>query len=167
MGEVPSSNDMPTVSITQPSMCDNVEIGKPLEIVAKYRNIELGSFTNSTTTYNSAPARLNEQGQLIGHSHFTCQRLGADTFNPAEPPNSKDPAFFKGVEKPGKTENGTTTIQVVKEDGLSEPGCYRCCTMTAASNHQAAGMPVAARGPQDSCTFFSAGGSDCGCKKTR
>lgn len=165
MGEVPAVSNMPTVSITSPQMCEDIQEGEAFKVVANYKNIALGSFTDPKSTFYDAPTRLTEQGEVIGHTHIACQLMSANSFNPENPPDAEKPDFFKGIDDPGETENGITTVEATVEAGelAQGAGCYRCCTMTGGANHQALGMPIAQRGTQDSCTFFSVGGANCGC----
>lgn len=109
-------------------------------ISVQTQNLEAGSFTNADTTYYSAPQQLNSQGQVIGHTHVTCQDLG-NSLNPSQPPDPTQFAFFKGINDAG---NGKGLLSANVTGGLPA-GNYRVCTLTSSSNHQAVVMPVAQR----------------------
>ncbi|KAF4504434.1 hypothetical protein G6O67_007885 [Ophiocordyceps sinensis] len=117
MGEVPAVSNMPTVSITSPQMCEDIQEGEAFKVVANYKNIALGSFTDPKSTFYDAPTRLTEQGEVIGHTHIACQLMSANSFNPENPPDAEKPDFFKGIDDPGETENGITTVEATVEAG--------------------------------------------------
>jgi transcription initiation factor TFIID subunit 15 len=79
------------------------------------------------------------------------QSLG-DSFNPSQPLDAEQFAFFKGVDNAAK--GGQLSVDVT---GGLPGGFYRVCTLASASNHQSVLMPVAQRGAQDDCSKFSVG----------
>ncbi|KAL8397186.1 hypothetical protein RB594_004050 [Gaeumannomyces avenae] len=147
MGQIPASNKMISVIITNPKTGDKLQQGQTFKINVQTTNLQAGSFTNPTTTYYTAPQALNGQGQVIGHVHVSVQNIG--NLNPNQPPNAEQFAFFKGIDDAGA--NGLVSADVT---GGLPAGIYRVCTITAGSNHQPVYMPVAQRGPQDDCTKF-------------
>ncbi|KAL8365382.1 hypothetical protein RB595_004267 [Gaeumannomyces hyphopodioides] len=147
MGQIPASNKMVSVIITNPKPGDKLQQGQTFKINVQTRNLQAGSFTNPTTTYYTAPQALNGQGQVIGHVHVTVQNIGQ--LAATQPPNPEQFAFFKGIDDAGQ--GGLVSADVT---GGLPAGVYRVCTITSGSNHQPVYMPVAQRGGQDDCTKF-------------
>ncbi|KAK4250959.1 ribosomal protein s17 [Corynascus novoguineensis] len=156
MGKIPAANKMVSTVILNPQNGDDLAEGQTFNIEVKIANMELGSFTNAQETYYSAPQDLNGQGLVIGHTHVTVQDTG-NTLNPTQPLDASQFAFFKGINDAG---DGQGTLAAEVTGGLPA-GCYRVCTMSGASNHQPVLMPVAQRGSQEDCRYFSVGGA-CG-----
>ncbi|EGO52371.1 hypothetical protein NEUTE1DRAFT_125873 [Neurospora tetrasperma FGSC 2508] len=150
MGKIPSTDRMISAVILNPKNNDNIQASKTFTIQVKLNNIALGSFTNATSTYYSAPQDVDGSGRVIGHTHVTVQNTG-NTLNPTEPLDARQFAFFKGINDAG---NGAGTLSTDVTGGLPA-GNYRICTMTSASNHQPVLMPVAQRGAQDDCRYFT------------
>src|SRR5439155_26856957 len=99
-----------------------------------------GHFTNAQLTYYSAPQDLDNNGNIIGHTHVTVQDLGK-SLTPNTPPDPKTFVFFKGINDAG---NGNGRLSAIVSGGLPA-GNYRVCTMASSSNHQPVLMPVAQR----------------------
>ncbi|CAP67810.1 uncharacterized protein PODANS_1_16920 [Podospora anserina S mat+] len=154
MGEIPSANRMVSTVILNPKNGDDLEPLTTFQIQVNVANMQLGAFTNATSTYYSAPQTLNGGGQIIGHTHVTVQDTG-NTLNPTQPLDATVFAFFKGINDAG---NGNGQLAAEVTGGLPT-GCYRVCTMSSASNHQPVLMPVAQRGSQEDCRYFSVGGA--------
>ena len=154
MGKIPSVDRMVSAVITNPQNGQDVQASTTFQIEVQLQNMQLGAFTNAQNTYYSAPQDLNGQGQIIGHTHVTVQDTG-NTLNPTQPLDPKQFAFFKGINDAG---NGQGRLTAEVTGGLPT-GCYRVCTMSSASNHQPILMPVAQRGAQDDCRYFSVGGA--------
>jgi hypothetical protein len=154
MGKIPSVNRMVSAVITNPQNGQDLDASTTFEIEVQIKDMQLGAFTNAQNTYYSAPQDLNGQGQIIGHTHVTVQDTG-NTLNPTQPLDPTQFAFFKGINDNG---NGQGRLTAEVAGGLPT-GCYRVCTMSSASNHQPILMPVAQRGAQDDCRYFSVGGA--------
>lgn len=157
MGDIPAfdKNTVTSAIIINPKPGDIVEPNQDLEIQARIAGIDLGIFTNPANTYYSAPQQLNGNGQIIGHTHITCQDLG-DSLAPTQPLDGTKFVFFKGFNQEANG-NGVASVQI---PGGLPAGNYRCCTMSSAGNHQPVLMALAQRGAQDDCTKFvvAAGG---------
>jgi transcription initiation factor TFIID subunit 15 len=150
MGDIPASTKMVSTVILNPKNLDTVTPNQSFNITVKIANMQLGAFTNATSTYYSAPQALNGQGQVIGHTHVTVQDVG-NSLNPTEPLDAQKFVFFKGINDAG---NGAGTLTTAVTGGLPA-GNYRVCTISGASNHQPVLMPVAQRGAQEDCRYFS------------
>ncbi|POR32542.1 Uncharacterized protein TPAR_07255 [Tolypocladium paradoxum] len=157
MGQIPAVNRMVSTVITAPNDTSNIAAGEPFTVQLRVLNLEAGAFTDPDTTYYSAPQALNDNGQIIGHTHVTIQSTGT-TLNPQNPLNPQKPAFFKGIDDAGN--KGILSAAV---SGL-KAGNYRVCSMSSAANHQPVLMPVAERGAQDDCVRFTVGGKGRGKK---
>ncbi|KKY21598.1 putative fungal transcriptional regulatory protein [Phaeomoniella chlamydospora] len=136
MGQIPSTQNMVSTVITFPQNGQTISANEDFTFSAQIQGLEAGTFTNAATTYYSAPQRLNSNGQIIGHTHFTCQQL--DDSNQDTPLDPNTFAFFKGVDDAG---NGNGLLSAAVDGGLPS-GDFRVCTMTSSSNHQPVLMPV-------------------------
>lgn len=150
MGDIPSQQNMVGTVITNPKHNDNIAADTTFDITLSVSNMQLGSFTNATSTYYAAPQRLNGQGKIIGHTHVTVQDMGG-SLNPGRPLPSDQFVFFKGINDAG---DGRGNVKATVTNGLPA-GNYRVCTIAGASNHQPVLMPVAQRGNADDCTKFT------------
>ncbi|KAH6649663.1 hypothetical protein F5144DRAFT_477752, partial [Chaetomium tenue] len=153
MGQIPSTNNMISVVITNPQNGDDIESGQDFDIELQTSNLEAGSFTNAAATYYAAPQQL-EGGNIVGHVHVTVQDTGSD-LNPTQPLDPTQFAFFKGINDAG---DGQGKLSAAVTGGLPA-GNYRLCTLTSAANHQPVIMPVAQRGSQDDCVRFTVSGN--------
>lgn len=156
---------MVSTIIISPKHNENIaSANKDFNVVLAVDNLAAGQFTNPDTTYYSAPQQLNKNGNILGHTHITIQvrpwshtlqcwrqDLG-DSFNPTQPLDATNFAFFLGVNNPEKGGRLSVTVS-----GGLPAGLYRICTLASAANHQTVLMPVAQRGAQDDCTKFSVG----------
>jgi transcription initiation factor TFIID subunit 15 len=148
MGDIPSTDNMVSAVILEPSFGQTLGKNESFTIRVQTQNLDAGSFTNPDTTYYTAPQQLNQNGDIIGHCHVTVQRL--DSLQAQSPPDPKTFDFFLGIDDDG---NGQGLLSAPVDTGLF-PGTYRVCTMIAAMNHQPVSMPVAQRGAQDDCVRF-------------
>ncbi|RYO74239.1 hypothetical protein DL764_010921 [Monosporascus ibericus] len=152
MGDMPGTDRMITGIVLNPQHNDDLAENTDFDVQVQINNLQAGTFTNPDNTYYAAPQQLNNQGQVIGHTHITVQDLG-NSLNPTQPPDPTQFVFFKGINDQG---NGQGLLSTTVTGGLP-PGNYRVCTMTAAANHQPVLMPVAQRGAQDDCQKFTVG----------
>ncbi|KAK3935226.1 hypothetical protein QBC46DRAFT_272201 [Diplogelasinospora grovesii] len=154
MGKIPATTNMVSTVIVNPQNMDNLAAQQTFNVTVNVQNMQLGSFTNATSTYYAAPQNLNGQGKIIGHTHVTIQNTG-NSLNPTTPLDATQFVFFKGINDAG---NGQGLLTTAVTGGLPA-GNYRVCTMSSASNHQPVLMPVAQRGAQDDCRYFTVGGA--------
>jgi transcription initiation factor TFIID subunit 15 len=155
MGDMPSSSNMISAVFTSPQNMQDFEVGKDITFSVQIQNLNAGSFTNPDSTYYAAPQSLSG-GKVTGHTHVTVQKFGDNIgaiTNTQTPPDASTFAFFKGINDDG---NGQGLLSATAAGGLSA-GAYRVCSMTSASNHQPVLMPVAQRGAQDDCKYFTVG----------
>ena len=151
MGKIPAKTSMVSTVIVSPSNNQDLDPTTTFNVTVNVANMVLGHFTNATSTYYAAPQDLQD-GKIIGHTHVTIQNLG-DTLSPTTPLDATQFAFFKGINDAG---NGQGLVAATVTGGLPA-GNYRVCTMSSASNHQPVLMPVAQRGAQDDCKYFTVG----------
>jgi transcription initiation factor TFIID subunit 15 len=143
---------MPSSLITSPENNQDLAENTTFQITVNTINMDLGHFTNAKTTYYSAPTFLDNNGNVIGHTHVTVQDLGG-SFNPTAPLDPTVFAFFLGINTPADAQNNV----FANVTGGLPSGFYRVCTMVANANHSPLQMPVAQRGAQDDCKYFSVG----------
>ncbi|KAH8886719.1 hypothetical protein GQ53DRAFT_657528 [Thozetella sp. PMI_491] len=153
MGKIPPKANMVSTVILNPTNGQNLQASKDFNVQIKVANLAAGSFTNATSTYYSAPQDL-KGNQIVGHTHITIQDTG-NTLSPTTPLDATKFAFFKGINDAGDGNGGLTATVT----GGLPAGNYRVCTMSSASNHQPVLMPVAQRGAQDDCRYFTVGGN--------
>ncbi|PHH83936.1 hypothetical protein CDD83_2762 [Cordyceps sp. RAO-2017] len=149
IGQVPNKNTMPSCAVTTPAMCASFQLGETFQCNARYVNIQLGTQSDADKQYNDQSQRLNNQGAIIGHSHLTCEFMGANSFT--EPPNAAKSASFEGAFQPGKpagtSRNGKAQFDIaLTTKPFQQAGCYRCTWMTGSQSHQNVILPVADRG---------------------
>lgn len=149
MGVIVAKAKMPASKFISPTQNDQIPANQGFNITMNIQNLETGNFVNAAQNYYSAPAQINGQGILIGHSHVTCQLMQSITqTTPLDPTIF---AFFKGLNE--QAVNGVLSANVA--NGLPA-GPYRCCTINTASNHQPALVAVAQHGSLDDCVSFTA-----------
>jgi len=142
-GQIPNFEKMTSSIITFPKNGGTVTAGKNFTAVVKVNNLQTGKFSDPVNDYYDRPQELNGNGEILGHSHITIQKLNGDRV-----PDARVFAFFKGLNLAAV--RGVLT-QVVN---LPVPGVYRMCTMSSSFTHQPVVMPVAQRGAQDDCIRF-------------
>ncbi|OAA61679.1 hypothetical protein SPI_04538 [Niveomyces insectorum RCEF 264] len=150
MGKIPAKTNMVSTVILNPKLNDELPANTDFNITLTVAHLNLGSFTNATSTYYAAPQDLGGNGNVVGHTHVTVEFVG-DSFQFTTPLDPTQFVFFKGINDAG---NGAGTVTTAVTGGLPE-GKYRVCSMSSASNHQPVLMPVAQRGAQDDCRYFS------------
>jgi len=143
---------MPSSLVVFPGHNEDLPANTNFTIAVTQQGMDLGFFTNAKLTYYSAPTFLNGDGLIIGHTHVTVQDLGG-SFNPTTPVDPTIFAFFLGINTPL---NQDSQVFAAVPGGLPA-GFYRVCTMVANANHSPLQMPVAQRGAQDDCKYFSVG----------
>jgi transcription initiation factor TFIID subunit 15 len=143
---------MPSSLVAFPGHNEDLPANTNFTIAVTQQGMDLGFFTNAKLTYYSAPTFLNGDGLIIGHTHVTVQDLGG-SFNPTAPADPTIFAFFLGINTPL---NQDSQVFAAVPGGLPA-GFYRVCTMVANANHSPVQMPVAQRGAQDDCKYFSVG----------
>ncbi|CAK7202509.1 hypothetical protein SEUCBS139899_005232 [Sporothrix eucalyptigena] len=155
MGKIPATTNMVSTVILNPKLNDNLDADTTFNVTLTVANLNLGVFTNATSTYYSAPQDIeSSNGNIIGHTHVTIQNVGS-SFQFTTPLDATQFVFFKGIDDAG---NGQGTVTTAVTGGLPA-GNYRVCSLSSSANHQPVLMPVAQRGAQDDCRYFTVGGS--------
>ncbi|KAI9799210.1 MAG: hypothetical protein M1825_004853 [Sarcosagium campestre] len=158
MGDIPSVDNMVSSMIQNPKQGDDIEENTTFNIDVAMIGLNPGNFVNPKTNYYSAPQQVQDNGNIVGHTHVTVQDLGG-SMTPTSPADPKKFAFFKGINDQGQNDgNGNVVLSASVAGGL-KAGVYRLCTMSAGANHQCVTMPVAQRGAQDDCIRFTVGGA--------
>ncbi|KAL1840397.1 hypothetical protein VTJ49DRAFT_523 [Mycothermus thermophilus] len=119
MGRIPSVNNMITSIITYPQPGDRVPPRKTFNVTVQTRHLRAGYLVNPSVSYYTAPQDLDENGDIIGHSHISVQEIGS--LRTLEPPDPTRFAYFKGIDEP-VDENGALHAEVT---GGLPPGVYR------------------------------------------
>jgi hypothetical protein len=151
IGDIPSFDNMPSAKFAFPANGDSsIAPNTAFTVKLNIKKMQTGVFTNAQVKYFAAPQQLNGQGQIIGHTHITIEKLEALGSTKVTDPRSF--AFFKGVNDPDA--GGVASAAVA--DGLPA-GAYRICSINSAANHQPVIVPVAQHGWLDDCSYFTVG----------
>ncbi|OCF36335.1 hypothetical protein I316_02210 [Kwoniella heveanensis BCC8398] len=149
IGQIPSTQNMISTTFVSPKNFDTIPAGETFTIGLQTRGMTMGSFVNAQKNYYAAPQQVDRSGQVVGHAHVVIQEMEAIDSPALLDPNTF--TFFKGLDL-GDV-NGLSTIDV---QGGVPAGAYRLCTIMSASNHQSVIMPVAQRGAENTCSYFTA-----------
>ena len=120
---------MPSAKFIFPPNFENLAHNRTFTIQIAIRNLQTGYFANPDTTYLAAPQMLNDEGNVIGHSHVAIEHITG--FGQTTPTDPKIFAFYKGVNTPAV--NGILSVNVT---GGLPAGYYRASVLTTALNHQ-------------------------------
>lgn len=93
MGNLPSVDNTPSAKIAFPKNFATIPANQQFTFQLNIAKLTTGSFTNAQLTYFSAPQNLDGSGNIVGHSHITCDALSA--IDQTTPTNSKEFVFFK------------------------------------------------------------------------
>jgi len=149
MGAIPSKDNMPSAKFVSPANGDTSIIEKePFTIKMAIKNFQSGNFVNAEENYFGAPQQLNNQGQIIGHSHVVVEQLSS--LGQTTPTDPKKFAFFKGLN--AAAVGGILTADVTA--GLPA-GFYKLSSINTAANHQPVLVPVAQHGSLDDAVYFT------------
>jgi len=148
IGLIPATTNMPSCKFVFPRNNDVIEENKSFNIQLRVSKLQTGNFVNAQTNYFAAPQQLNQNGQVIGHSHVVVERINNLRQDTPTDPNVF--AFFKGVNDKANAQ-GILTATVDK--GLPA-GTYRLASIIAAANHQPVIVAVAQRGTLDDAVYF-------------
>jgi len=149
MGSIPSSNNMPSAKFAFPANGDtSIVENTAFTIKMAIKNFQSGAFVNAQQNYFAAPQQLNNQGQIIGHSHVVVEALSS--LSQTTPTDPKKFAFFKGLNDAAV--NGILTADVTA--GLPA-GNYKLSSINTAANHQPCLVPIAQHGSLDDAVYFT------------
>ncbi|KAI3615685.1 hypothetical protein WG66_011695 [Moniliophthora roreri] len=138
MGLIPSVDNMASSKFIFPSNGAVLQTGQLFTVTMAARNIELGNFVNAQENYFAAPQQLNGQGNIIGHSHITIDKI--KSLQDTEPTDPKYFAYFKARIL------ASTLLQMPME---------LLASINAAANHQPVLAPVAQHGSLDDMIYFT------------
>lgn len=150
MGEIPSTDNMPSAKFVSPKNLDNLQENTAFTIKMAIQGMETGFFTNANENYFAAPQQLNDAGQITGHSHVVIEAI--DSIDSTKPSDPNVFAFFKGLND--KASDGVLTASVDK--GLPA-GTYKLSSINTAANHQPCLVPIAQHGSLDDAVYFTVG----------
>ncbi|KZO99690.1 hypothetical protein CALVIDRAFT_476982 [Calocera viscosa TUFC12733] len=148
MGSIISQDNMPSCKFQSPANLDVIQSNTAFTISLAINNLETGNFVSATQNYYAAPAQLNAQGILIGHSHVVVEEIDSLTSTTVTDPTRF--AFFKGLNDAAV--NGILTADVT---GGLPAGVYKMSTINSASNHQPALVAVAQHAALDDAIYFT------------
>jgi hypothetical protein len=153
MGVIPSSSKMPSSKFTFPQNGAKIHANKNFTITMAIQNLETGHFVNAEQNYFAAPQQVNNQGQIIGHSHVVVEKLAA--IDQITLTNPSQFAFFKGLNDAAA--NGV--LSAVVSGGLPA-GFYKLSSINSAANHQPVLAPIAQHGSLDDAVYFTVTNDD-------
>jgi len=148
MGILPSSSQMPSSKFTFPQNGATISANKNFTITMAIRNLETGHFVNAEENYFAAPQQLNNQGEIVGHSHVVVEKLAA--IDQITLTNPLQFAFFKGLNDAAV--NGVLSADV---NGGLPAGFYKLSSINSAANHQPVLVPIAQHGSLDDVVYFT------------
>lgn len=148
MGVIVATSNMPSSKFTFPTNGATIAANQAFTISMAINNLETGNFVNAQSNYYAAPAQVNSNGVLIGHSHVVVEQL--DSLDQTTPTNPNKFLFFKGLNEAAA--NGVLTADVTA--GLPA-GVYRLASINTAANHQPALVAVAQHGSLDDQVYFT------------
>ncbi|KAJ7293833.1 hypothetical protein C8J57DRAFT_1042631 [Mycena rebaudengoi] len=150
IGNIPAQTKMPSGKFQSPKNGDTVAADTPFTVTMAVKNIQLGTFTNAQKTYFANPQTLNNQGIIIGHTHFVIEAIPSLDSTAITDPTKF--VFFKGI---NGAANGQGQVSAeVPAPGLPA-GTYRLGSIVTASTHQPAIVPVAQHGLLDDVVYVS------------
>ncbi|CAG8615931.1 7028_t:CDS:2 [Dentiscutata erythropus] len=123
-----------------------ISLNKSTIFEFKFVNFEPGAASNKSTEFDKFPQAINGDGNVIGHYHFTIQKIPSLD-------NVPDPTTFAFFTLINFLPNATGTYQI-SVPGLTKEGTYRACTYTTAKAHQCVNVTTGDRGPIDDCIHF-------------
>ncbi|KAJ7293850.1 hypothetical protein C8J57DRAFT_1112471 [Mycena rebaudengoi] len=151
IGNIPAQAKMPSGKFQSPKNGDTVAADTAFTVTMAVKNIQLGTFTNAQKTYFANPQTLNNQGVIIGHTHFVIESIPSLDSTAITDPTKF--VFFKGI-------NGAANAQGQVSAEVPAPGLpagtYRLGSIVTASTHQPAIVPVAQHGLLDDVVYFTA-----------
>lgn len=122
---------MPSAKFIFPTNFGTIPVNQSFTVQVAISHLDTGWFTNPNLTYISAPQEVNAAGDVMGHSHVVIELL-TDGFNQTKPTDSKEFAYFQGLNAPAV--DGVLSC-TVPQDKLGA-GHYRIAVIHSASNHQ-------------------------------
>ncbi|EJD04245.1 uncharacterized protein FOMMEDRAFT_146247 [Fomitiporia mediterranea MF3/22] len=148
MGVIASTNNMPSAKFQSPKNLDKIQANKSFTVKLAIKNLAAGNFVNAADNYFSAPQNINDQGNIIGHSHVVIEKINGLSDTSVTDPTKF--TFFKGLNE--KAQNGVLSVDVT--DGLPA-GTYRMASINSAANHQPVLVAVAQHGSLDDMVYFT------------
>jgi len=148
MGVIAATTNMPSSKFVFPANNAVIDAKKTFTIKMAINHLESGHFVNAANNYFAAPQQVNDNGDIIGHSHVVIEKM--TSLNQTKPTDPTKFAFFKGLNVAAK--NGILNADVT--GGLDE-GVYRLASINAAANHQPVLVAVAQHGSLDDMVYFT------------
>ena len=141
--------NMPSSKFIHPTNFGAIQANTTFEISMAIKHLQTGFFVNPDTNYSAAPQQVNDDGDIIGHTHFVVQQLDSFTSTAALDPNVF--AFFKGINT-AADENGIVAVNLT--GGLPE-GIYKVSSVNAGANHMPVLVNVEQHGTLDDQVYVS------------
>lgn len=146
MGVIASTNNMPSAKFQSPKNLDTIKASQTFTIKLGVKNLVTGNFVNAEANYFSAPQTVNDNGNIIGHSHVVIEKING--LSDTSVTDATKFAFFKGLNE--KAQDGVLSVNVT--DGLPA-GTYRLASINSAANHQPVLVGVAQHGALDDMVY--------------
>jgi len=148
MGIIAATTNMPSSKFVFPANNAVIDAKKTFTIKMAINHLDSGNFVNAANNYFAAPQQVNDQGDIIGHSHVVIEKL--TSLSQTKPTDPTKFAFFKGLNEAAV--NGIISADVT--GGLAE-GVYRLASINSAANHQPVLVAVAQHGTLDDMVYFT------------
>ncbi len=149
MGQIASTTNIPSCKYVFPKNLDTLKANTAFTMKVTLKNLQAGVFTNPDSNYYAAPQQLNQQGNIIGHTHLVVEKL--DSLTSTTPTDPTKFTFFKGIDNATDAEGNVSTDVTA---GLPA-GVYRFGTITTAANHQPGLVAVAQHGTLEDAVYVS------------
>jgi len=146
MGQIPSTANMPSCKFVFPTNMGTVKSNTNFTIQVAITGMQTGFFVNAQQSYFAAPQQLNNQGQIMGHSHVVIETL--DSITQTTPTDPTKFAFFKGL-------NAAAAGGILTATASLPAGVYKISTINTAANHQPVLLPIAQHGSADDVVYFT------------
>jgi len=137
---------MPSGKFVFPTNMGTIQSNTNFTIQLAISGMQTGFFVNAQQSYFAAPQQLNDQGQIIGHSHVVIEALSSLTqTTPTDPTKF---AFFKGL-------NAAASGGILTATASLPAGVYKISSINTAANHQPVLGPIAQHGSFDDVVYFT------------
>lgn len=148
MGIIASTSNMPSAKFQFPQNMGTVAANQNFTVKLAINHLTTGNFVNADANYFSAPQTVDNNGDIVGHSHIVIEKLSSLT--DTSPLNPSQFSFFKGLNS--KAQNGV--LSAVVGGGLPA-GTYRMASINSAANHQPVLVAIAQHGSLDDMVYVS------------
>jgi hypothetical protein len=146
MGQIPSTDHLPSVRIFNPTNGLTLAANTSITISLSVNNLDTGAAVNPAENYLSAPQQLNSTGNVLGNYYVVVEEL--DALNSTTPADIRDFVFASVITAAASS----GTIESTITNGLLE-GFYRVTVNTHAANHQPVLVPISQHGSLNDAAY--------------